>query len=250
MDLIDRIRSLVNVKKRIYNDGTNVIEVTESETERTMRFNNIVYSRVNKNIYTHQYWDFFVPMAKLYPEPRMLMIGLGAGTVPYQMSKLMDRDYSIDIVEISKPIIDDFKASQAASDPHIRIIHDDGAGFVRGNRDSYDIIILDAFVDATIPSQFFSNEFIASASGCLKENGILAINYLNPGNGSTTMEEYIARLERFFKVYRIRVSGIALNIVLLCSKRMLKDEIVSKVKSDFRETSQNGFILREYEHMW
>lgn len=249
MDLVERLRTIMGVKKRTFKDGGNVIEITESESEKTMRFNNIVYSRINRNVYTHQYWDFFVPIASLYENPRILMIGLGAGTVPYQLVRLMEGGYSIDVVEISKPIIDEYNSSEQSNDAHVRIFQGDGADYVHNNRDAYDVIILDAFVDANIPAQFFTEDFIANANACLKQDGILAINYLNPANGATNVEEYRAKLGRFFKIYEIRISGVALNHILLCSKRMGKEEMVSLIRGKISETRENAFILREIEQM-
>lgn len=247
MELIDRIKSLVNVKKTTITENGNTIEITDTGYEKTMRFNNIVYSRIRKGIYTHQYWDFFVPAVQLYENPMILMIGLGAGTVPYQLSQLVKGDYNIDIVEVSKPIIDAYLAS--AHDPRVNVIQADGAEYVRQNKQMYDLILLDAFVDANIPNQFFEIKFISDASECLKDNGILAINYLNPASGVTTIEQYSTKLALLFKVYKITVSSIALNIVLLCSKSMDKEQIVAKVSQKFTETRENEYIPRGYRQM-
>ena len=42
-------------------------------------------------------WDYFTPLPLLYDKPNILMIGLGGGTIVYQINKLYSRKISMDV---------------------------------------------------------------------------------------------------------------------------------------------------------
>ena len=249
MDILDRLHDILNPKRETFKDGENVIEVSSAGEDKTLKFNGTVYSRFKGNaIYMNQYWDFFLPLAKLYDNPKILMIGLGGGTIPFQLNKVLNGRFSLDAVEISP------KMAQIAKEfipekTNCQVIVGDGADYVKGPKGMYDMIILDAFIDANIPSQFLNADFVENASECLKENGILAINYLPPAGSGQKLDDYAWLLSGKFKVYKVNISAIALNIVLVCSKKMNREEILSSMKARFPVTKDSFHMMREYDQM-
>lgn len=250
MSLVNALYDLMGQKREVVRDTDgNLIEVITGPNEKVLKFNTIVYSRVRKDaLYTHQYWDFFLPLAHIYKRPKVLMIGLGGGTVAFQMESMLKERVSIDVVEINATIVEIAKKFFPQND-RTRIIIGDGAAYVHNNASTYDLLLLDAFVNATVPSQFFTNEFIEGAYYCLKEDGIMAINYLNPPNSEPIMEEFVVKLRRRFNVYRINISLTALNTIIICSKTFDKQALQERIKESFPFSRENEFILKEYEAM-
>ena len=247
MELIEEIKRYLNQKKEVVQDSNNnSIEVIDGPHEKVMKFNSIVYSRIrNDSIYTHQYWDFFLPLAHMYKNPNILMIGLGGGTIPFQLEKMLKDKVSIDVIEINKKIAE-LSREFIPENTRTNIIIGDGADYVHNNAGTYDLVILDAFINASVPNQFFTDDFIEGAYYCLKENGMLAINYLNPPNKEIIMEDFVVKLRRRFNVYRINISLMALNTIIICPKTYDKETVLDKVKSGFPFSRESEFMLKEY----
>ena len=57
--------------------GDATIEITEKDGTKTLRYNGTVYSRLKKDsVFTHEYWDYFIPLAYTYPNPHMLAFSI------------------------------------------------------------------------------------------------------------------------------------------------------------------------------
>lgn len=116
----------------------------------------------------------------LQPDPRrILVIGLGGGSLPRLMQKLFP-DASIDSVEIDPAVVevakDYFDFRPGARD---RVIERDGRVFVRrallaGER--YDVILLDAFTGDYIPEHMLTREYLLECQELLADGGVLVAN--------------------------------------------------------------------------
>lgn len=116
----------------------------------------------------------------LNPEPeRILVIGLGGGSLPRLMQKLFP-DARIDSVEIDPAVIDvareyfDFEVRPGDS-----VVARDGRVFVRralltGQR--YDFVLLDAFTGDYIPEHMMTREYLEECLDLLNEGGVLVAN--------------------------------------------------------------------------
>ncbi len=116
----------------------------------------------------------------LNPEPRrILVIGLGGGSLPRLMQKLFP-DARIDSVEIDPAVIDvatdyfDFEVRPGDS-----VVARDGRVFVRrallrGQR--YDFVLLDAFTGDYIPEHMMTREYLDECLRLLNEGGVLVAN--------------------------------------------------------------------------
>jgi len=125
------------------NDANTTIE--RHGDKQVMKYNNVTYSMLDDNsIYTHMYWDFFLPLPLIFENPRILLIGLGGGTVPYQMKTVFNGKISMDIVEINKKMINVAGEFLKLDMSQFNIYIEDGAEFVMRKRNSYEIIIMDA----------------------------------------------------------------------------------------------------------
>jgi spermidine synthase len=249
MNFLERIYGYINPHRETILDGSNTIEIVDMGHEKVIRFNSIVYSRIKlDSLYTHQYWDFFMPIACIYDEPKILMIGLGGGTVIFQLTKLIPNRFHMDVIEVS-PQMSEVAKKVLPNDGSTRIVIGEGAKYLGDSKDTYDMIILDAFVDAEIPIQFFTQEFIKNAYEHLSPNGILAINYLPQTASGATIPEFSKNLSSRFRVYKVNISLTALNIILVCSKSLNKEQINSVIAERFPEDKENRYIFGEYGRM-
>ncbi|MGC8651671.1 MAG: spermidine synthase [Candidatus Micrarchaeia archaeon] len=217
------------------------IEVRERNGERKLLYNGITFSRIRDGtLFTLGYWDYFMPLPRVFSSANVLVIGLGGGTVPYQLETLY-HDISIDVVEIDPNIVSISKVLLPRS-LKARIIIGDGAEFVQRASNAYDLIILDAYVNAMMPSAFLSEQFVQSAYKALRQKGILAVNHIR-GPGTAYSEGYLGRLKGYFNVGVVSVYNLG-NQLLICMKGLEKGEIY-KAASDFG----NKKIAEDYTSM-
>ncbi len=248
MEFLDR---LLNRRRTGYirGEGGGRIEIYEYGNHKVMKFNGTVYSRINKeSIYTHEYWDCFLPLAYLYPRPRVLIIGLGGGTVAYQLRKLFGTSIVIDVVETDRNMVGAME-SFLPEKIDVNVMIGDGAGYAKSVKHRYDVIILDAYVDDLVPEQFLTQEFVDSAYDALGPAGTLAINYINSSNGQVRLENYISLLKRRFKVFEVAPNAFTLNVILVCSKTFGREDILERIGSGIKTDDVNKHIVSSYENM-
>ncbi len=239
-------------EKLIYSskEGDDTISVVENDEERSVKLNNITYSRLNKkSIYTNSYWDYFIPLPALYKKPKILMIGLGGGTIAFQLKKIFGEKVSIDIIELSKKMVEASKYFLPKKLTGVKIIIEDGASYIKTKTDYYDIIILDAYEGDHIPSVFLANEFAADVNKALKNNGVFAVNYALSLSALVYLEHYLKDLRKLFNVYTINNPFTSGNMLILGSKSFNRDEILKKIKEDFKENDENKTVLMGYREM-
>lgn len=114
---------------------------------------------------------------------RVLMIGLGGGTVPTRYHE----DYpamTIDVVELDPAVVRVARTYFGLpSDGRIRVTAQDGRLFLARARDRYDIILLDAYLIDTIPFHLATKEFMEIARAHLVPSGVLASNVIGALDG-------------------------------------------------------------------
>ncbi|MCL4390903.1 MAG: fused MFS/spermidine synthase [Candidatus Micrarchaeaceae archaeon] len=220
-----------------YHDGT-----------REVRYNNVVYSRINpKSIFTHSYWDYFLPLAYLCSNPKILMIGLGGGTIAYQFEKARVQAERFDIVEVDRDMIEIAKVFYPEAKANI--IEANGLDYIKGKDGMYDLIILDAYINYSIPSQFTSREFIGDAYAALTSKGVLAINYLQDATGSHLADAFIEALKGRFDVYTLETRITLYNAILIASKSMGSTEIYKAASAGMPKEYAEANLMRSYANM-
>lgn len=99
-----------------------------------------------------------------------LILGLGGGSVVHSLRNKLNYQKHIDAVELDKKIIavakDEFDISDS---DRLKIHHQDALLFVENCSSTYDLIIVDLFIDDLVPKQFltetFCNQLLRIASG-------------------------------------------------------------------------------------
>ena len=132
----------------------------------------------------------------LRPEGRsLLLIGLGAGDV----IRLLD-GYGLQAtaVEIAAPVARLASAFFGLREDSLRVVIDDGRRFVRGDRGSYDFIIMDAYAGARPAAHLLTREALASMRARLRPNGVVSLNLTALGYESALVRDLAATLESVF----------------------------------------------------
>jgi spermidine synthase len=126
-----------------------------------------IYSIISNELRVGGYWDYFIPIYTAYKNPKVLVIGVGGGTMFRQMERLGIKNYvGVD----NNPETLKFWRKN--------VVIADGFEFVKRTKERFDIIIVDAFKGTIMPRKFFSNEFLTNAYDILNKKGKLCYNYL------------------------------------------------------------------------
>ncbi len=145
----------------------------ESQIGRNSYFNNVLAANV---------------MVK--EDPEFLILGLGTGTVAYNSEKYFNT-HKIDGVEIDGKIVDlAYQYFDLPSD--INVYVNDGRAYMNSCKKKYDIILVDAYRDITIPFSMVSVEFFNLVKNCLNENGIMIVNLNMNSSREGGINDYIA----------------------------------------------------------
>jgi spermidine synthase len=225
------------------------ISIETNESRKVLKYNGITYSIYDSNsLYTHMYWDFFIPLPLLFQNPKILIIGLGGGTILYQFDSLYANSLSIEVAEISKSMLENAKSFTGIDLSKFKIYLEDGSKVVKGKENYYDLIILDAYLNDRIPKQFLKEEFIADAYKALKNEGILAINYAKKPSIILEYLYFKVKLSKYFKLYKVN-GGSRFNTILIASKSLTNLEIYNRISSRMSINQFNKFIIEEYSKL-
>jgi spermidine synthase len=245
------VRLTFDFLRRRRKDATldeNAFHIEDRGDEKVLRYGSITYSKVkSRGIYTGQYWDYFIPAAYAFPNPRILIIGFGGGTTAFQLSTLLRENAVIDAIDMSSRAVELSKNMIPRSSANIMI--GDGAEHVRNSNGRYDLAILDAYVSSHIPRQFLRSEFVDDAHRALSQDGIMVINYAVSFMGIAEFWNYVKMLKRRFRVYRVDASPSEDNAILICSKSLEKEEILKGINQRLVENEDTSALLRNYRRM-
>ncbi len=150
---------------------------------------------------------------------RILIVGLGGGTIPGFLHKHYPRTH-IDVVDIDPDVVDVAKRFFGfREDETLRAYVDEGRKFIERCREPYDIIFLDAFGADSIPYDLATREFLQSVRKALTRKGIVVGNvwssYSNP------LYESMVRTYQdvFDELYIVDVQGAGNRILLALPRR-------------------------------
>jgi spermidine synthase len=127
-----------------------------------------------------EYTQMMLGALLLNPDPHsILVIGLGGGTLPRTLGKLLP-NADIDVVEIDPAVIrvagEYFGYHPGA---HQHVYEEDGRAYVRRmlrTLQRYQLIMLDAYDQQYIPEHLLTQEFLAQVRTLLAPGGIVAAN--------------------------------------------------------------------------
>lgn len=131
------------------------------------------------------YSDYMhLPLALRPDAARVLLVGLGGGTVP----KRFHEDYGrlrVEVVELDPAVVATAREYFAVppEDARMHIVAEDGRLFITRTRERYDVVLLDAFLIDTIPFHLATREFFETIRSRLRPGGVLASNVIGALEG-------------------------------------------------------------------
>lgn len=146
-----------------------------------------------------EYTQRLVELVQQTKASDILMIGGGTFTLPtYLLKKL--KNISFDVVEPDKAL--EQIARQyfgLVTSSRLNIICDYGLHFLKTSKKKYDLIILDAYLEESIPSELLTKKFAKLASSSLKTNGIIAANVISTLRDDSVVHQMHSVYKKHFK---------------------------------------------------
>ncbi|MDE7137573.1 MAG: fused MFS/spermidine synthase [Ruminococcus sp.] len=158
----------------------NYLQVKDNES-RTALSTNVLFGvqsvYIKSGELSGMYYDYAMAaplMADTGNKKDILILGMGTGTYAKQCMNYFD-NITVEGVEIDDKITD--LAHEYFELPEdINVTTYDGRAFLNVSDKKYDVIMVDAYQDITIPFQMSSVEFFCLVKSHLKENGVMVIN--------------------------------------------------------------------------
>lgn len=137
----------------------------------------------------------------------ILVLGMGTGTYATQCMRYLP-DVKVEGVEIDEKITD-LAGEYFELDPGVRVTTYDGRAYLNAIEETYDVIMVDAYQDITIPFQMSSVEFFTMVREHLAEDGVMVVNMNMRGSGEGNINQYLSDTiaSVFDYVYTADVTG-------------------------------------------
>ena len=136
-----------------------------------------------------------------------LILGMGTGTYAHQC-RASYGDMPVEGVEIDEKIT---KLARSYFDlpEDVKVTTYDGRAYLNAIDEKYDVIMVDAYQDITIPFQMSSTEFFTLVKDHLTEDGVMVVNMNMRGSGEDSINAYLADTIStvFDQVYTVDVRG-------------------------------------------
>lgn len=179
---------------------------------------------------TGMYYDYALAslvMADLQEKeaPNVLILGMGTGTFASQCQKYFP-NASIEGVEIDDKITD--LAHEYFELPeNIPVTTYDGRAYLNAVDKKYDVIMVDAYQDITIPFQMSSVEFFTMVKDHLTDDGIMVVNMNMHTEEEGNINEYLSDTisSVFDDVYTVDVMGSTNRELFAANGLSLKEKM-------------------------
>lgn len=193
----------------------NYLQVSEDDKQVSLSTNVLfgvqsVYMK--DDTLTGLYYDYAMAAPLMVPDKNpdsmeVLILGMGTGTYATQCRKYFG-DMNIEGVEIDEKITKLSRKYFALPDD-INVTTYDGRAFLNASDRKYDVIMVDAYQDITIPFQMSSFEFFRLVKSHLNENGVMVVNMNMRGNDDGDINQYLADTisSVFGNVYTVEVDN-------------------------------------------
>lgn len=151
---------------------------TDGRMGRALLVNNTLQTYIGlDDDMRYSIWDwsqYFPSAASVYPpDSKVLLLGLGGGTLVKQLESL---GFDVDVVEIDKRIRD-VSVEYFNLDPLTNVVIDDARHYIKTCSETYDIIIYDTFLSESVPEHLLTIEGFKDARKILNENGMIMSNF-------------------------------------------------------------------------
>lgn len=176
----------------------NYLQVSEDDTSVRLSTNVLfgvqsVYMKQDR--LTGMYYDYAMaaPLMLADKNPSdmdVLILGMGTGTYATQCRKYLG-DMNVEGVEIDEKITQLSRKYFSLSED-VPVTTYDGRAYLNAMDKKYDVIMVDAYQDITIPFQMSSVEFFTLVKDHLNEDGVMVVNMNMRGSGDDNINQYLS----------------------------------------------------------
>ncbi len=233
----------------------NYLQVRDS-SEETILSTNVLFGV--QSIYkkeddlTGMYYDYAMA-APLMTEKdtvsdnNLLILGMGTGTYATQCRRYFG-DMKIEGVEIDRKITD-LSREYFHVPEDIPVTTYDGRAYLQAVDQNYDVIMVDAYQDITIPFQMSTREFFSLVQEHLTEDGVMVVNMNMHSDSEGSINQYLSDTisSVFSEIYTLPVSG-STNRILFASRNEQMLANLQTHAADLEKDSLRDLMLHIAEH--
>ena len=217
----------------------NYLQVKENEKEVILSTNvlfGVQSLYMKENDLTGMYYDYAMAaplMVKDKPveKTKVLVLGMGTGTYATQCKRFFG-DMAIKGVEIDEKITK-LSRKYFSLPEDVKVTTYDGRAYLNADKQVYDVIMVDAYQDITIPFQMSTVEFFSLVKNHLKDNGVMVVNMNMKGTQEGDINEYLSDTiaSVFPSVKTVEVEG-STNLILFASENEgMLQELQTKIET-------------------
>ncbi len=209
----------MNISRRIvFETETDIEEYQVIEEIYTNRYSRILYSGKDKtaqsgipldskDLMLFEYNQRLVELISQSKPKKILAIGGGALTLPSYISKKY-QDIHFDVIEPDKQLekIASEYFNYSASDKVV-IINDYGLHYLKKTRKSYDLIIIDAYLDNQMPNEIMTKKFAKLVVSALNIKGAVALNVISSLQADSAINQIHRTYSKNFKIAKLYPAG-------------------------------------------
>ena len=176
----------------------NYLQVRE-DRDQTILSTNVLFGvqsvKMKSGSITGMYYDYALAapaMAKQLKGDeslRILILGNGTGTFATQCTRFFPGS-AIEGVEIDGKITS-LAGTWFDMPENVKVYEYDGRAFLEATDEKWDVIMVDAYQDITIPFQMSSAEFFTLVRDHLSDNGVMVMNMNMYSDGNKSINEYL-----------------------------------------------------------
>lgn len=173
----------------------------------------------------------------------VLILGMGTGTFATQCDRYYG-NLTMEGVEIDEDITNLAKEYFHLSD-NIPVYTYDGRAYLNAIDKKYDVIMVDAYQDITIPFQMSSVEFFTLVKDHLNEDGVMVVNMNMRGQKEGNINQYLADTIStvFSEVYTADVKGSTNRELFASNNEEVMD--VFEINSNMIESSDLSVLMNQ-----
>ena len=171
----------------------NYLQVTEDETSINLSTNvafGVQSRKMKSGGMTGMYYDYALAAPLMAEDVEdVLILGLGTGTFAEQCLEYFP-GCSVTGVEIDEKIVN-IAREYFDLPEEVNAVVGDGRAWLTASDEQWDVIMVDAYQDITIPFQMSSVEFFTEVYNHLKPGGVMVVNMSMRSESEGSMNEYL-----------------------------------------------------------
>ena len=181
-------------------------------------------------------------VATLYPRElkRVLMLGLGGGSISTYLGRSLP-EATVETVEIDRRVIETAKTYFGLIEtPRVRYLDSDGRVFLNRSKESYDLILVDAFQGGYVPFHLLTKEFYTLIKARLAPGGAAVFNV---HDGTKLYHSTVKTLGEVFPTVELYPSGVGEVITIVSAEPTPADDTLAKRADELQARYKFRFPL-------